>query len=183
MAYKEDWENLKIVLKFGGILFGTVLILGSVLLLFMPNGIFERGLIEEMQYRNRMSQKLEKEMQMKDLVERAYEACGEQDFDNAHKCLTKLKLSESPLYVECRDRVIREECAFLIAQGDEQSAKRIAYLMLQCFDQSYTDISSKVKIVESLLGLAKTVDNNYAIEVLSSKEKKEVESVETIKRK
>lgn len=115
------------------------------------------------------------EAKVKELIKDAYAACARQDFEKAHEYLNEINALTSGganggtgQFHHCRDKVIREECAFLVAQGDEQSAKRIAFLLLQnrgdiCFN--YYSIKGEI------LELAKSVDNQYVLDVLGNMDK------------
>lgn len=105
-----------------------------------------------------------------ELVEDMNTACREQNYEEAHKCLDKLQTLDNSLfqdiYRECRNKVVREECCYLIAEGDEQSAKRIVYLLLQC----YSNALARNEMKRDILELAKTVDNHYVIKLLEKME-------------
>ena len=106
---------------------------------------------------------------VKSLINEAYDACGEQDFGKAHECLDEIESltmngnnGGTYQYSQCKERVLREEFTFLLAQDDEKSAKRIVYLLIQSYD-SY-DRKWRAKDV---LKSAKAVKNQYAIDILT----------------
>ncbi len=55
----------------------------------------------------------------------------------------------------------------MVSQGDEQSAKRIAFLLMQYNEDLFFD---GYGIKKDLLELAKSIDNQYVLDVLGEKE-------------
>lgn len=115
------------------------------------------------------------ESKVKELISNAYKACEKEDYEKAHEYLNEIKAltangdnGGTGQYGECRDKVIREECSFLIAQGDEQSAKRIAFLLAQNYGDSFDELDL-MEVRASILELAKSVNNQYVIDVLEKK--------------
>ena len=114
------------------------------------------------------------EAKVKELIKDAYAACDRQDFEKAHEYLNEVKAltsgganGGSGQFDICRDKVIRAECSFLVSQGDEQSAKRIAFLLMQYNEDLFFD---GYGIKKDLLELAKSIDNQYVLDVLGEKE-------------
>ena len=68
--------------------------------------------------------------------------CIKQNFEEAHKKLAELKvLGESyhTKYGYYLDKVVREEAAFLISRGDEESAKRVIFLLNLTYGSGIND--------------------------------------------
>ena len=116
------------------------------------------------------------ESKVKGLINKAYKACEKEDYEKAHEYLNEIKAltvngdnGGTGQYSKCRDKVIREECSFLVAQGDEQSAKRIAFLLAQNYGDNSFDELDLMEVRASILELAKSIDNQYVIDVLEKK--------------
>ncbi len=95
--------------------------------------------------------------------------CIKQNFEEAHKKLAELKvLGESyhTKYGYYLDKVVREEAAFLISRGDEESAKRVIFLLNQTYGSGIND---EEPLLKELLELATAVDNQYMADYLEKK--------------
>jgi len=106
-----------------------------------------------------------------ELVEDMNTACREQDYEEAHKCLDEIRTLDFWTYKRSRNKVLKEECSFLIAENDEQSAKRIVFLLLQCYDVSRIGEKEERDIIKrEILELARAMDNHYVIKLLEKME-------------
>lgn len=83
-------------------------------------------------------------------------ACRDEDFDAAHQFLDLLRKRSSYKYEEAREEVFRLEALFLSAQGNEQSNKRILYLL----KEDEVDNLEMKKRCKMLLDISQSTNNN-----------------------
>lgn len=95
-----------------------------------------------------------------------HEALNSEDFVNAYNALDRVKGLDGWKYEDLRDEIVRKEITYLVSLGDEQSSKRIIYLLAQYYDSE----SDCKELKKDLYELAKKVGNEYAMSVLEVKE-------------
>lgn len=99
-----------------------------------------------------------------------HEALNSEDFVNAYNALDRVKGLDGwrykSKYEDLRDEIVRKEITYLVSLGDEQSSKRIIYLLAQYYDSE----SDCKELKKDLYELAKKVGNEYAMSVLEVKE-------------
>lgn len=105
------------------------------------------------------------------------------DYEKAYQLLGELKgLCQGSYYEEqykdCRDKVVKSECLYLVSQEDEQSAKRIVYLLSQYFEEDSDrwsldpDSPRKTSVIRDIYALAKKVNNEYVQDYLKDEYEK-----------
>ena len=102
-----------------------------------------------------------------------HETMNNNDYETAYIKLGEVRTYCGIMtYEKCRNEVVRKEATFLLSQEDEQSAKRILYLLTQYFD-SYEKYN-RLRLKEELFEIAERLKNEEAMKVLElSKEEKE----------
>lgn len=95
-----------------------------------------------------------------------HEALNSEDYVNAYNALDRVKGLDGWKYEDLRDEIVRKEITYLVSLGDEQSSKRIIYLLAQYYDSE----SDCKELKKDLYELAKKVGNEYAMSVLEVKE-------------
>lgn len=98
-------------------------------------------------------------------IVKIHEASENGDFEKAYQLLGELTSSEED-YKDCRDKLVKDECLFLVSQDDEQSAKRIMYLLTRYFDSSFDNRYRKAIVIKEIYALAKKVNNEYVQDYL-----------------
>jgi hypothetical protein len=93
-------------------------------------------------------------------------ACEQEDFETAYSLLPDIKTAanntnNSSTYDKCKMKVVKREALYLVAQDNEQSAKRLMVLLSQ-----YLDKDERRDLVKELYNLAEKIENQYVIDLL-----------------
>lgn len=93
-------------------------------------------------------------------------ACEQEDFEKAYFLLSEIKsaannTNNSSVYDKCKMKVVKREALYLVAQDNEQSAKRLMVLLSQ-----YLDKEERYHLVKELYNLAEKIENQYVIDLL-----------------
>jgi len=109
----------------------------------------------------------DEEQVLKDKIAEFDHACEQEDFEKAYSLLPDIKsaannTNNSSEYDKCKMKVIKRESLYLLAQDNEQSAKRLVMLLSQYLDDGY----EKSKLIEELIQMAEKIDNQYVLELL-----------------
>lgn len=96
-----------------------------------------------------------------------FSALEKDDYPEAYELMAELKSVNIISYTNARNEVVKKECLFLVSQGDEQSARRIIYLLGQYYlPRNTDDMKDKQELEKILYVLAKKVKNEYVITFL-----------------
>ena len=93
-------------------------------------------------------------------------ACEQEDFETAYSLLPDIKsaannTNNSSAYDKCKMKVVKREALYLVAQDNEQSAKRLMVLLSQ-----YLDKDERRNLVKELYSLAEKIENQYVLDLL-----------------
>ena len=93
-------------------------------------------------------------------------ACEQEDFETAYSLLPDIKsaannTNNSSAYDKCKMKVVKREALYLVAQDNEQSAKRLMVLLSQ-----YLGKDERRNLVKELYSLAEKIENQYVLDLL-----------------
>ena len=112
-------------------------------------------------------EKQEKELVLKEKIAEFNQACEKEDFEKAYSLLSDIQVdADLAEYLQCKQKVVKREALYLLAQDNEQSAKRLVMLLSQ-----YLDDYEKSKLIEELIQMAEKIDNQYVLELLKDEVK------------